>query len=140
MKKMFVSAAVVISSIAVMSGSALSAEEKNPCTDDIAKYCKDVKPNEIPAMIDCLEEHEGKLTPACQAYEAKLGGGRLETKERIRQRVMMRKACKNDVGKFCYDIKGYDETLKCLSGHKGELSNVCSSWINTVIEKKNKTQ
>lgn len=138
MKKMFVAAAVVISSIAVMSGVAVSVEEKNPCTEDMAKFCKHVKPNEIPAMVDCLEEHEGKLTPACQAYEAKLEGGRLETKERIRQRVMMRKACKTDVSKFCYDIKGYDETLKCLVGHKNELSNVCSSWIKAVEKEKKK--
>lgn len=113
----------------VLSGSAQAAD-KNPCSDEIARFCKNVKPGMVTTM-DCLEEHESELSPACKEYEAKMGGGRIEKKERIRNAVRLRRACKDDVVKFCASVKGYDETVKCLNEHEKELSGLCSGMLKT---------
>ena len=41
----------------LMPGGPLSAAPQNPCSDDIAKYCKDVGPA-FGAILRCLEEHQ----------------------------------------------------------------------------------
>lgn len=42
---------------------------KNPCSDDIEKHCKDVKPGEG-RIIKCLEAHAADLSASCKAARA----------------------------------------------------------------------
>jgi hypothetical protein len=67
--------------LGLMFGTNASAADKNPCSEDIAKFCKDVKPD-IRSIMDCLEEHENKLSDACKDFEATMGGSRVESREK----------------------------------------------------------
>ncbi len=49
------------------------AANNNPCSDDIALFCKDSKRSPA-SLMDCLERNESKLSPACKEYEVKMGG------------------------------------------------------------------
>ncbi len=59
--------------LAMMLGAYAYAADKNPCSDDIAKFCGNIKFG-TPAMVDCLESHEGQLSAACREYEVNDGG------------------------------------------------------------------
>lgn len=47
-----------------LSGPA-AAQTKNPCADDVAKFCKDVKPGGG-RLAKCLKENEKQLSPECR--------------------------------------------------------------------------
>ena len=95
-----------------------SATVKNACTEDIAKFCKDVKPGQG-AIMECLEKHESELSEACKEYETKMGGTRVERREKIREIIKFRQACKADVIKFCKDVGPVPGGIeKCLDEHK----------------------
>jgi hypothetical protein len=112
------------------------AADANPCADDIAKYCKDVKPGKG-AVMGCLEQHENELTAACREYEAKMSGNRMEMREKIRERVRFRKACNNDMVKFCASVEpGKGMIDKCLSEHESELSAPCSEMFKAIRQTK----
>ena len=117
-----------------------SAAEANPCDTDIARICKDAGPE---AVMDCLEQHESELSDACRNYEQQMGGKKVEMKEEVSRRKIFTDACKEDMAKFCSDMKpGQDRIEKCLGTHEAELSAPCreppasvrptntpSSWI-----------
>jgi hypothetical protein len=52
--------------LALWIGNALAAEGGRPCADDVAKFCKDVKPGGA-GLSKCLKEHESELSPECKA-------------------------------------------------------------------------
>jgi Cysteine rich repeat len=121
-------------------GNNASAADKNPCSQDIAKYCKDVKPD-MRAIMDCLEEHENELSNACKAYEARLEGKRGEAAEQIRQYKAFLQACKDDVAKFCREVNPANGGIeKCLDKHTDNLSTPCSASLKAVKGEKEKTQ
>ena len=114
------------------------AQEMNPCSEDIAKFCKDVK-GDIRSLLGCLEEHEDELSDACRNYEAKMEGMRSERKEIVRQQRAIFLTCKDDVGKFCKDVDPKDGgILKCLNEHERELSTLCNESIKTARGEENK--
>lgn len=41
-------------------------EAHQACSDDVQKYCKDVKPGQG-RIVKCLKEHEKDLSPECKA-------------------------------------------------------------------------
>ena len=126
--------------LGLMLGTNASAAVKNACTDDIAKFCKNVKPGPG-AIMECLEEHESELSDACKEYEAKMGGTRVERKEQIRDRIRFRQACKADVIKFCKDIDPVPGGIeKCLNEHKNELSTSCSESMKALKQEKKKKE
>ena len=55
----------------LMFSAEASAADQNPCSADMAKFCKDVKPGQR-AMMECLERHESQLSDACKDYEARM--------------------------------------------------------------------
>jgi hypothetical protein len=113
---------------------------KNACTEDIAKFCKNVKPGPR-AIMDCLEEHESELSDACKEYEAKMGAPRVEKRAEIRERIKFRQACKADVIKFCKDVGPVPGGIEnCLNGHKNELSTSCGERIKALNEEKKKKE
>ena len=75
-------------------GADAFAAAKNPCAEDIAKFCQGIKPGIVPLM-ECLEKHENELTPACKAHEATLERTRTERGEMVRERARFRQACRN---------------------------------------------
>ena len=88
-------------SLSQMLGMEAFAQEKNPCSDDLAKFCPEVKSDDMGAIMNCLETHEGELSDACKAYEERMGGSRAESRERTRQYKAVLQDCRDDVTKFC---------------------------------------
>ena len=118
----------------VKLGTDASAADKNPCSGDIAKFCRNIKPG-IYTLIDCLEKNENKLTGACKDYEATLLGGKVERMENRKKVRRFRLACRNDMAKFCNDATPEQGgMLKCLSDHEKEISGSCSQSLKEVMD------
>ncbi len=124
--------AVVVAALLAFSPSSetqAAAAEKNPCSEDISKFCKDSPPGKA-AISDCLEYHEKELSDACREYRSKMAGRRQEIREEMAARVRFRQACKNDMAKFCKDVKPEMEAIfQCLGGHEKELTGPCAEEI-----------
>ncbi len=78
MKQMLMVFAVALLSIGV-AAAADSPAAKGPCADDIAKYCKDVKPGGG-GIARCLKENEKQLSPACKSSIEESSGQRKLTR------------------------------------------------------------
>ncbi len=116
-----------------MANTGVWAAGPTPCSEDIAKFCKDVKPGL--AMMDCLEKNEGQLSDACKAYEAKMGGMKHEMREEVREQMRVRQACMGDMARFCNDIKpGSGGIMTCLKANEAELSLPCRDAVKAVGE------
>jgi hypothetical protein len=88
---------------------------QSACGTDISKFCSDVTPGDarLPA---CLKSHEDKLSSDCKSQ---LQAFRSEAME-------IKKACKNDVNKFCKDVQaGGGKIWDCLKQHESDLSSAC---------------
>ena len=110
----------------------IHAARTNPCSEDIAKFCKDVKPGGG-AIFNCLETHQNELSQECRAYKARIAGTRAERQERMRQFAALRQACRDDTAKFCKDVKpGSGAIARCLDEHQNELSAPCKEGINSL--------
>ena len=108
------------------------AADQNPCSEDIAKFCKDIEPG-MTALMNCLEKNENELSSGCQAFEAKMLGMRVEKAEQVREKARFRQACMSDMTKFCNDadpMKG--GMLTCLKEHKNELSTACNESMKAL--------
>jgi len=122
----FIRMQIVVLSLVLLSVSAggrtYAAEEELPCADEIAKYCKEVKPGGG-RILDCLNEHQKDLSVSCRK---KLE----ESKKRLME---AQQACTGDMEKFCKDIQpGGGRILKCLREHTEELSSACRQVIEKV--------
>ena len=122
----FIRMQIVVLSLVLLSVSAggrtYAAEEELPCADEIAKYCKEVKPGGG-RILDCLNEHQKDLSVSCRK---KLE----ESKKRLME---AQQACSGDMEKFCKDIQpGGGRILKCLREHTEELSSACRQVIEKV--------
>ncbi len=124
----------------ILSADALATDgKKNPCSEDIAKFCKDVK-TDSRSILNCLEEHGNELSEGCKAHKAKMGR-RLETREEIRATAKFRQACKDDIIKLCKDANPADGgVIKCLKEHEKELSSPCGESLKATMKEKKKTE
>ena len=107
----------------------------NPCTEDIAKFCPNLPagPAGVNALMNCLETHEKELSKACQDYEAKMWGPRMESREAVRARRAYVQSCRSDMVKFCKDAGiGPGSVFNCLSQHESELSTPCQESIKAI--------
>lgn len=97
-----------------LSGPA-AAQTKNPCADDTAKFCKDVKPGGG-RLAKCMKEHEKDLSPQCKESIDEARGKAKEAHE----------ACTDDIQKLCKDVKpGGGRIVKCLKENEKQLSPEC---------------
>ncbi len=129
--------ALFVSSL--MFATAAPAADQNPCSEDIAKFCKDIEPGQR-ALMECLEQHEAQLSNACRDYEAKIEKTRMESRERTMQQRRVRQACRGEVAKFCGDMKlGGGGLTACLSGHGSELSAPCRDAVEAARAEDEKT-
>lgn len=112
-----------------MFGAEASAADQNPCSEDIAKFCKDIQPGKR-ALMECLERNESKLSDACKEYEARMENPRMESREVAAQQTRVRQSCAGDIAKFCSDVKpGSGGIMACLKEHAGELSIPCGDAV-----------
>ena len=123
----------------LMSEINVFAADQNPCSADIANFCKDVKPGRK-AIMNCLERHESQLSDACREYEAKMEKTRVESREAKMHQMQFRQACKDDMAKFCKEADpAQGGSLKCLKEHENELSAPCNESIKAMQADKEKT-
>jgi hypothetical protein len=100
--------------------------ENGPCKEDMAKYCKDVKPGEG-RIIKCMKEHEKDLSPGCKAKIAEMKEKRHEAREE----------CKDDVVRFCGNVKpGEGRIIHCLKEHENDLTPQCKAKLESHHHKK----
>ena len=115
MKRMLALATAVLCGVLFAGTYAQAAQ--GPCTDDVAKYCKDVQPGGG-RLARCLKENEKQLSPACKASIE-------ETRKKAKD---AHQACADDVQKFCKDVKpGQGRIAKCLKENEKDLSPECKA-------------
>lgn len=86
-----------------------------PCSDDVKRLCGDVKAGQG-RVYRCMHEKESEVSAACKDH---LQQRRAEFREE-------RKACHDDVLKFCKGIRpGQGRVAACLKSHEAELSPAC---------------
>jgi hypothetical protein len=67
-------------------------------------------------------------------YEATMGGGRIERREKVREKIKFRQACLNDMATFCNDANPTQGgMIKCLNDHEKEISVPCSESIKAMM-------
>jgi len=125
---------VLVLLYSMVGGKGYAAEEEMPCAEEIAKYCKEVKPGGG-RILDCLNEHQKELSVSC----------RNKLEESKKKLMEAQQACTEDMGKFCKDVQpGRGRILKCLREHTQELSSACRKVTEekeeTVQEKKEPRQ
>lgn len=122
----------------LVPGKDAFSAETNPCAEDIAKFCADLKPGGA-AVIGCLEKHESGLSDACRAHEAKMHGKRAEKKELVKELIDFHQACRGDISRLCSDVKQESEQMiNCLNQHEKDLSLPCVEMMKSM--KTNKEQ
>jgi hypothetical protein len=126
--------------LAVTFSPDLYAAGKSPCTEDIAKYCKDVK-SDNSSIIRCLEEHKGELSQVCRDYQVKLKNPRGERRKTVKVKMSFQHDCKADIIKFCKDVNpGKGGIIDCIYKSEKKVSATCKEWIKTDREESGKTQ
>jgi hypothetical protein len=101
------------------------AEEARPCAEDIANFCKDVKPGGG-RIITCLKNREGELSSLCK-----------NKLQEIQKRLdEAKRTCTNDIEKFCKSVEpGEGRIARCLEEHTPELSPACAEKMDWVKAK-----
>jgi hypothetical protein len=126
--------------LGLMFSTHVFAADKNPCAEDMAKFCKNLEPG-TNAMMDCLEEHESELSDVCKDYEAKMGGSRVEMREAVREEKKFSQNCKDDIAKFCKSVNpGQGGLARCMEEHVNELSAPCSESVKALKDERKKTE
>lgn len=126
--------------LAVTFSSNLYAANNNPCGSDIAKFCKNVNP-ENNGIMKCLETHESELSKACRDYEVKMEGLKGERREIARGKKRFLRDCQADINKFCKDADLQPGGIaKCIYDKENEVSKSCKAWIKADREEYGKTK
>jgi len=104
----------------VMASGTIFAQGERPCTEDVAKFCSDVKQGQG-RIAKCLDKYETQLSSECKAEFA-------EVKEVIKKAF---KACEDDIIMFCPWVQsGEGRILSCLKKNKSHLSDECKENIS----------
>lgn len=110
---------VFVIMIACTWRQAYAEEQKLACAEELAQYCKGIKPGGGRLLV-CLKEHESDLSPTCRDKVAGLEK-RLKEAERI---------CAVDIEKFCKGVqRGEGRIAKCLKEHIKEISPECREEV-----------
>jgi hypothetical protein len=131
---------------------AYAQRQRGPCADDIARFCKDVKPGGG-RLVKCIEEHEKELSPVCAESLRKAtekpkgvqalpragqnfpGAARNEISTNANAQGQ-RGPCADDIARFCKDVKpGEGRLVKCIEEHEKELSPACAESLRKTTEK-----
>ena len=106
--------------LAVMAQDQDAEQQKGPCRDDLAKYCKGIKPGGG-RIWACLKSNEDRVAPACKEHMA-------QSREKMKG---FHDACKGDIKTLCKGIPhGRGKVVSCLKGNKDRLSEPCKAFFN----------
>jgi hypothetical protein len=110
---------VGVAALLVCSMPYLTTAQQGPCSADLEKFCKDVKPGGG-RIIACLKQHEAEVSEACKKAQG--------TAQARMHSQGPGPACRADLEKFCKDVQpGGGRLMKCLSEHQSELSPECQA-------------
>jgi hypothetical protein len=116
---------VAVLCVVLFNGIPANAQAKNPCAEDVAKFCKDVQPGGG-RLANCLKAHESELSPVCKASHDQAKARAKEAHE----------ACADDVQKLCKDVKpGEGRIVRCLKDNSDRLSNECRDKLMAAKKK-----
>ena len=102
----------------LLAGIAMPALAEDSCKEDMKLLCPDVEPGSG-RIMDCLREHQSRLSSACSA--------RLASNAAIAKKVVAEfgRACRADVDRLCAAIEpGEGRVIGCLAQHQIDLSPV----------------
>ncbi len=101
------------------------ADEGRPCAEEIAQFCKDIKPGGG-RIILCLKNHENELTSVCKN----------KIQEILKRVESAKQLCAKDIEKFCKGVQeGEGRIAKCLGEHASEISASCLEQVEWVKAK-----
>jgi hypothetical protein len=110
---------MVAGAMAALFTTAGAQQQQGPCTDDVAKLCKDVQPGEG-RILSCLVSHKKDLSSKCGSYMSEV------------QKTLsdLTQVCEPDIEKLCMNTPaGKGAIAKCLKQHSEELSAGCKGSI-----------
>ncbi len=103
----------------LLSGAALAAN-KNPCADDVNKFCRGVERGGG-RIAQCLNRHADELSPVCRE--------RIDAARELHKELV--EACKADLQKQCKDTQpGGGRLMKCLYAHEPDLAPKCRDKVD----------
>jgi Cysteine rich repeat len=107
-------------------------EIRAACEADAKKFCSGIRPG-AGRIAACLKSHQNELSESCKNEGEKLHA-RGEERRGLMQDV--RQACHDDAGKFCSGIRpGGGRIAACLKSHQNELSQPCTTAIQTAKDR-----
>ena len=117
---------------------------KQSCRSDYQSYCSSV-PTGGRASLQCLQQHQSDLSPACQNAVAAIGGstsgggassqamppsGAPPARSRRQQAALMRRACGSDFRAYCRGVgPGGGQVMACLADNESRLSPSCKGAL-----------
>lgn len=114
---------------------------QSACQDDISEFCEHItawgpdagRTSYQGQVIACLKENTKELNnDACRTEITRMMRSGAED---FRNNVVLANKCKEEVAKFCKDIKpGSARVIGCLSSHKDELGDVCKEEVHKTDE------
>ncbi len=112
--------------VVLAAASKLSAQQPNPCAEDIERFCAHLRPGKG-IIADCLKKNEAQLSPECKAQHL------AEISEALRSTD---EACQEDSVKFCggYIQQPGIRLLECLKMNAAGLSPVCKKKLFDALE------
>jgi hypothetical protein len=114
---------LVLTMIALAAATVRAETPAGPCTDDIARFCKDVPATEG-RLRACLLEHETALAPACRV---RVAGGGSKTPAMGPQEMV---ACRADLDAHCAGVPSGGGRLRgCLQEHADALAPKCKAAL-----------
>ncbi len=123
--------AIALLAATAWAGPAAAGRKGGVCASDVEKFCKDVEPRGG-GIRKCLAEHEAELSPACKDHFDKMAERAAKRREKNQARREARhKACKDDIAKFCKDVRGGGKVMDCLRQHESELSAACKTELTS---------
>ena len=114
---------------------AAAGKGKSACAEDVAKFCKDVKPGKG-NIASCLKEHEKEVSQACKDHKAKAGEKRGMRGWKAGKRGGGDKAWTSAYGKgFTAGFKrGYGLRGAGAKGKRGDRSKVCAADVEKLCK------
>ena len=108
------------------------ARFQEACGTDMQQFCPNLTPGEG-KLRDCMNEHQNDLSAKCRDFRAEARAHWHAAREKFD------KACKEDVQKFCADVKPGEGRLgTCLKTHENALSPACKDETQAMLQRRNR--